>query len=83
VQYEPDKLLEKIEENMKKLEEIAVAIFHKVSTQVRGKVQNMKADPYKITLATGVDTSSDNAIAPRQSIIDDVNKFWFYKEEYA
>ena len=68
---------------MRKLEQVAVAIFQKVSAQVKGTPHDMKVDPYKITLAEGADVTSENAISPDQSIIDDVSMFWFYKEEYA
>jgi flavin-dependent dehydrogenase len=83
VKHEPGELLEKIEENMRKLEEVAVAIFQKVSAHAKGTPPDMKVDPYRISLADGADVSSENAITPDQSIIDDVNMFWFYKEEYA
>ena len=83
MKHEPAELLAKIEDNMRKLEEVAVAIFQKVSAQVKGTPLDMPVDPYKISLAEGADVSSENAIVPRQSIIDDVELFWFYKEEYA
>jgi hypothetical protein len=83
VKHEPGELLEKIEDNMRKLEQVAVAIFQKVSAQVKGTPSDMKVDPYKITLKEGADVTSGNAISPDQSIIDDVSMFWFYKEEYA
>ena len=83
VKHEPAELEQKIAENMRKLEQMAVAIFQKVSAHAKGTAPDMPVDPYKITLAEGVDVTSGNAIRPAQSIIDDVSKFWFYKEEYA
>jgi flavin-dependent dehydrogenase len=82
VQHEPAVLLAKIEDNMRKLEEVAVAIFQKVSALAKGTPIDMPVNPYKLTLADGIDVT-ENGITPRQSIIDDVNKFWFYEEVLA
>lgn len=82
VQHEPGVLLEKIEDNMRKLEEVAVAIFQKVSALAKGTPIDMPVNPYRITLAHGVDVT-EGGITPRQSIIDDVSKFWFYEEVLA
>ncbi|CAN5777758.1 hypothetical protein BH11BAC4_BH11BAC4_18830 [soil metagenome] len=83
VQHEPAALLQSVAENMKVLEQLAVAIFRLISTEVNGTAPDMKVNPYTINLgkkegAMELDTTSDDAIAPDPAIIEDVDVMWFY-----
>lgn len=83
VQREPAALLEQIAINMNILEQLAVAIFRKMSTQVNGTAANIKVNPYSINLgkkenAMMLDTESEAAITPNESISKDVDVMWFY-----
>ena len=85
--YEPAALTEKIAANMKILEQVACDIFRLVSNEVKGTPLNMKVDPYKIKLNTGmpdvmIETESEEDIDP--AITKDVELMWFYpKNEFA
>jgi len=68
---------------MKVLEQLAVAIFRLISTEVNGTAPDMKVNPYTINLgkkegAMELDTESAEAIAPDPSITKDVDVMWFY-----
>ncbi len=83
IQREPKELIEQVDKNMKILEQMAVAIFRLVDAQVNGTSPATKINPYTINLgkkenAMEVDTSSAEAVEPDQSIIEDVNRMWFY-----
>ncbi|MBK8609640.1 MAG: FAD-dependent monooxygenase [Chitinophagaceae bacterium] len=83
VQREPADLTEQIKTNMNKLEQLAVAIFRLVSAQVNGTSTDIKVNPYTINLgkndeAMMLDTESENAIEPNESITKDVEVMWFY-----
>ena len=83
VQHEPKELLESVAKNMKVLEQLAVAIFRLISTEVNGTAPDMKVNPYTINLgkkegAMELDTESAEAIAPDPSITKDVDVMWFY-----
>ena len=84
VQYEPAALLEKIAENMKKLEIIASTIFRLVSTEIKNTPPDMKVDPYQIDLnedITGkqIETEDPENIDP--AISKDVDLMWFYEKK--
>ncbi len=86
VQREPAALMEQIAINMDILEQLAVAIFRKVSTQVNGTAADIKVNPYSINLgkkenAMMLDTESEAAIAPDDSVSKDVDVMWFYPAE--
>jgi flavin-dependent dehydrogenase len=86
IQREPKELIAQIEENMRLLEQMAVAIFRLVSTQVNGTSPLIKVNPYTINLgknedAVKLDTESAEAIEPGQSITEDVERMWFYPKE--
>ena len=83
VQHEPAELINQIAKNMNMLEQLAVAIFRLVNTQVNGGSPDIKVNPYSINLgkkenAVMLDTESDDAIIPDASITDDVDLMWFY-----
>jgi flavin-dependent dehydrogenase len=85
VQYTPENLITQIEKNMKTLEQLAVAIFRLVSTQVNGTAADIKVNPYSINLgknegAMPLDTESESAISPDEGICKDVGVMWFYPE---
>ncbi len=82
---EPEALLEHIAKNMAILEELAVAIFRLVSTEVNGTDPEIKVNPYTINLgkkegAMLLDTESEEAIAPRDEVTQDVGRMWFYEK---
>jgi hypothetical protein len=85
-QYDHSTLLDKVAQNMNKLEQVAVAIFQLVSSQVHDTPPDMKVDPYKISLEAGADVSPDDGIGiiPTEETLADVNLMWFYdKKQYA
>lgn len=83
--YEPQALVEKIESNMRILEQVASAIFRLVSAQVNGTPLNMKVNPYALSLKKlpeVIETESEHAIDPM--VTKDVELAWFYsKSEVA
>lgn len=86
VQHEPAALIEQIAANMNLLEQLAVAIFRRVSTQVNGTSPDMKVNPYTINLgkkdgSVMLDTESEAAIIPSDAIMHDVDVMWFYPKE--
>lgn len=83
MQHEPKEMIMQIEKNMNILEQLAVAIFRLVSTEVNGTDPGMKVNPYTINLgkkenALALDTESELAIIPDDSILRDVDVMWFY-----
>jgi len=83
VQRNPGEMIMQIEKNMNILEQLAVAIFRFISTEVNGTAQDIKVNPYTINLgkkenAMMLDTGSADAISPGPSIIKDVELMWFY-----
>ena len=83
VQRNPAEMITQIEKNMNILEQLAVAIFRFISTEVNGTSPDIKVNPYTINLgkkenAMMLDTISADAISPGPSIIKDVEVMWFY-----
>ncbi|MBK6633058.1 MAG: hypothetical protein IPG38_00940 [Chitinophagaceae bacterium] len=83
VQQEPAELIGQIAKNMNMLEQLAVAIFRLVSTEVNGTSPDIKVNPYTINLgkkegAMMLDTESEEAIVPGEAIMKDVDVMWFY-----
>ena len=83
IQHEPAALIEQIAKNMDLLEQLAVAIFRLVNAQVNGASPDIRVNPYTINLgkkegAVMLDTESDAAIVPSESIMHDVDVIWFY-----
>ena len=83
MQHEPAALIDQIAKNMNMLEQLAVAIFRRVSTEVNGTSPDIKVNPYTINLgkkegAVMLDTGSAEAIAPGDAISKDVDVMWFY-----
>ncbi len=80
VQHGTKKLLEQININMKRLENIAAEIFRHVSHQVKGTPFDMPVNPYTISLTEKVDTTSDKALLPDAAVTKDVETMWFYEK---
>ncbi|MEO5984594.1 MAG: FAD-dependent oxidoreductase [Ferruginibacter sp.] len=83
IQREPGELIKQVEKNMAILEQMAVAIFRLVSTEVNGESPVIKVNPYTLNLgkkenAMILDTASADAIEPDSSITEDVARMWFY-----
>ncbi len=83
VDMESKDLMKQVAVNLNKLEQMAVAMFRLVSTQVKGTSPDIRVNPYTITLKGEVDTSSDEAIVPSEEIVKDVEVMWFYENESA
>jgi len=86
VQRDPGEMIRQIEINLNILEQMAVAIFRLVSTEVNGTDPDIKVNPYTINLgkkenAMKLDTESADAIAPDPSISKDVDVMWFYPKK--
>ncbi|MGE3825213.1 MAG: hypothetical protein AB7G44_13410, partial [Bacteroidia bacterium] len=81
VDIETTSLMEQVAVNLRKLEEMAVAIFRLVSTEVKGTSPDIKVNPYTITLNGEVDTTSADAIEPSAEITKDVEVMWFYEKK--
>jgi 2-polyprenyl-6-methoxyphenol hydroxylase-like FAD-dependent oxidoreductase len=81
-QYEPDKLIEKVESNMKILEQVAASMFRLISSEVNGTPAAMKLDPYQISLKNYkgcTDLEDEQNIDPL--ISKDVDLMWFYSKK--
>ncbi|MFN8311107.1 MAG: NAD(P)/FAD-dependent oxidoreductase [Chitinophagales bacterium] len=80
-QHETTALLAKVEENLKRLEQIAAAIFQLVSAEVKDTPIDMPINPYTFSLKNDNNESSieEGAVIPSKDIIDDVRLMWFYK----
>lgn len=83
VEWENKDLLKQVAVNLEKLEQMAVAIFRLVSSEVKGTAPHMKVNPYTITLNGEVDTTTEKAIEPSASIQKDVETMWFYEKQLA
>ncbi len=81
VDMESKDLMKQVAVNLNKLEQMAVAMFRLVSTQVKGTSPDISVNPYTITLKGEVDTTSAEAIAPSAEISKDVEVMWFYEKE--
>jgi len=83
VQRGPGEMVTQIQTNMNILEQLAVAIFRFISTEVNGTAADIKVNPYSINLgkkenAIMLDTESADAIAPGNDVVKDVEVMWFY-----
>ncbi len=84
-QYEGDKLIEQVAKNMEILEQVAVEMFRRVSTQVKGTAPDLKVNPYtmildaenKLNLPEVIDKE---AIEPSEAVKRDIDVLWFYKK---
>lgn len=86
IQRDPGDMIRQIEINLNILEQMAVAIFRLVSSEVNGTAPGIKVNPYTINLgkkenAVNPDTESAEAIAPDPSISMDVDVMWFYPKK--
>jgi hypothetical protein len=86
IQRGHDEMINQIETNLNILEQMAVAIFRLVSTEVNGTAPDIKVNPYTINLgkkenAMMLDTESAAAIVPDPSISKDVDVMWFYPKK--
>lgn len=83
VQYEPEALLEKIAENMHKLEQVASAMYRIISHHVNGTPRNMKVDPYTFDLKKDIpenDIEEEIEANMDASIKKDVELMWFHPQ---
>jgi hypothetical protein len=86
IQRGADEMIKQIEKNLNILEQMAVAIFRLVSSEINGTSPDIKVNPYTINLgkkenAIMLDTESADAIAPDPSITKDVDVMWFYPKK--
>jgi len=83
VQYEPEALLEKIAENMHKLEQVACAMYRLISHHVKGTPRNMKVDPYTFDLKKDIpenEIETESVENMDEAINKDVDLMWFYPQ---
>ncbi|MFN8277980.1 MAG: FAD-dependent monooxygenase [Chitinophagales bacterium] len=80
-QHEPMELLAKVEDNLKKLEQIAAATFQLVSAEVKDTPLDMPVNPYTFSLKkdNNACTEAEGAVIPSKEIMDDVKLMWFYQ----
>lgn len=78
----PQELLERVKENMIKLEHIAAELFRNISAVVHGTPADMKVNPYTISLEKDavIDTTSPAALHPDPSIAKDIHMIWYYEK---
>jgi len=84
VKYEKNVLMDKVESNLKVLEQISAEIFRLVSAEINNTPDDLKVDPYSMLLEDGKDellkkSASENAIVITESIRADISKMWFNK----
>lgn len=77
--YTTKKLISKVEENVKTLEEVAIEIFRLMSHKVHGTAMDIPVDPYQMSLER---SPSENGVgddvAVNESIKKNVGVMWFY-----
>jgi flavin-dependent dehydrogenase len=78
--HTPVELLQKLRVNVNILEQVAAEMFRLVSQQVKGTPEDMKVNPYTMSLNGETDISSSEAIPVNKEIKKEVEKMWFYKE---
>jgi hypothetical protein len=81
--YETPQLIAKIHENMAMLEKIAAQIFRLISTQVKGTPEDMKVDPYAISLEHSNEELHIKGLSYDPELAKDIAQMWLYKKELA
>ena len=76
--YSSRELIQKINENMTVLEEIAAEMFVLMSSKVYGTPMNLKVDPYAMTLKERP-TENELGVIAQSAIKEDVAVMWYYK----
>jgi hypothetical protein len=79
-QHSSVELLQKLRMNMNVLEQVAAEMFRLVSTQVKGTPEDMKVNPYTMTLKGDIDSTSNEALPVNREIQKEVEKMWFYRK---
>ncbi|MDF2436167.1 MAG: monooxygenase FAD-binding protein [Bacteroidota bacterium] len=79
-QHDSVALLQKLRMNMNVLEQVASEMFRLVSTEVKGTPEDMKVNPYTMTLNGDIDSTSPDALAVNKEIKKEVEKMWFYRK---
>lgn len=83
-QHGPKELLDKVAENMKILESMAVTIFQYAANMAKGLPMDMAIDPYKFSLEADPDTyTGEGAMQPDSAVKEQLKTLWFYKLEEA
>ncbi len=80
VMHERNDLVSQVEENMNRLEQLAVAIFRLVSAQVKGTSYDIKVNPYMLSLDQHIEPS-EGIVEPSEAIAKDVDAMWFYEKK--
>ena len=75
--YSSRELIQKINENMTILEEIASELFRLMSSKVYGTSMDLKVDPYTMSLKQRP-TESEDGVMARASIKENVAIMWYY-----
>jgi hypothetical protein len=84
-QHEGDALLTQISTNMEILEQVAVELFRRVSTQVKGASPDLKVNPYTMVLDAEnklnlPEPTAETIVEPSEAIKGDVDVMWFYEK---
>jgi hypothetical protein len=79
-QHSQVELLQKLRMNVNILEQVAAEMFRLVSHQVKGTPDDLKVNPYTMTLNGETDTHSPEALPVNKEIKKEVEKMWFYKK---
>lgn len=79
--YNPEELMEKVRANLQILELIAAEIFRRVSCQMNETPEDMRIDPYTMSIDDGKDellkkSKDPNAFNAVESIKADISKMW-------
>jgi hypothetical protein len=75
--YSPRELVQKVNENVVLLEEIASELFRLMSNQVYGTSMDMKVDPYSMTLKTKPE-ENENGVIARDQVKEGLAIMWYY-----
>lgn len=80
-----EELIERCTTNLETLEQMAVEIFRKTSARVKGTPENMKANPYKMSLTSSKDellqqADERGAIDVAEDIIKDLKVMWLHEQ---
>jgi flavin-dependent dehydrogenase len=79
VMHERNELVAKVQENMHRLEQVAVAIFRLVSAQVKGTSYELRVNPYMLSLDNYQEPAE--GIEPSADVLKDVDTMWFYEKK--
>lgn len=75
--FSPRELVQKVNQNVALLEEIASELFRLISNQVYGTSMDLKVNPYTMTIKTKPE-DMENGIIPRSEVKEGLASMWYY-----